>query len=157
MNEIAFAEKLLKGRIVETIFEQMMRLSEKYTVLRFGYENTSPELAQYQHLLRNKHIIQKLRHAPDFLLISQDKSEAYFVEVKYRNHLDSQEILEVCDQVLDHVDPAWLFIATPHGFYFSPCNEIKNHNGYIEPMHDRWVDARSQDAYVELLNRFIPK
>lgn len=33
-----FTESLVKGRIAETIFERMLLATEKYTVLKGGYE-----------------------------------------------------------------------------------------------------------------------
>jgi len=157
MENFEFTKELIKGRIAETIFEQMFRESGKFTILRFGYENTSPELAQYQHLLKNKKILDKIRHAPDFLLITQDKTEAYFVEVKYRKTVNAPEIKEIAEQVLRRADPSWLFIASPKGFFFEPCNTILRNNGDIQTLYDKWADSQIQKEYLELLNKFEPK
>ena len=55
MKDIKFTESLVKGKIAETIFEQMLRSAKfkngsmkghhVFTVLHFGYEHVLPELA----------------------------------------------------------------------------------------------------------------
>jgi len=39
-QQINFSEKLIKGRIAETIFEQILRDAGRFTVLAFGYAHT---------------------------------------------------------------------------------------------------------------------
>ena len=39
MNNVLFARNLVKGKIAETIFAQMLRETNQFTVLEFGYEN----------------------------------------------------------------------------------------------------------------------
>jgi hypothetical protein len=41
-NEVNFTRQLIKGKIVEMIFEMMMREMDRVTVLRAGYEYTHP-------------------------------------------------------------------------------------------------------------------
>ena len=53
----------------------MFRESGKFTILHAGYEYTLPELAQYQHLAEVKAVIENIRNAPDFVLISQDEKK----------------------------------------------------------------------------------
>ncbi len=38
-DAIEFTKNLVKGRIAETIFEQMLLATENYTVLKGGYED----------------------------------------------------------------------------------------------------------------------
>lgn len=157
MNNLDFTENLIKGRIAETIFEQMFRESEHLTILKFGYENTSPELAQFQHHLKNKKVLDKVRNAPDFLLISKDHTQAYFVEVKFRNEITHTEIKEIAEQVLQQADPSWLFVATHEGFFFEPCHTIVNNDGAISTLGENWVPKTIQEEYLALLNIFEPK
>lgn len=154
MENHEFTKNLIKGRIAETIFEQMFRESGKLTILKFGYENTSPELAQFQHHLKNKKILDKIRHAPDFLLITEDKTGAYFVEVKFISTIHQTEIKKIAQQVLDQADPSYLFVATPKGFFFDPCNTIVNHDGAISELKEDWIPLPTQREYLELLNMF---
>jgi hypothetical protein len=79
-----FAERLLKGRLGEAIFELMFREDEQYDVIPLGYERITPELAQYQHHAQVKAVIDNIRNLPDFILVSKDKASIYLVEVKYR-------------------------------------------------------------------------
>ena len=155
-NKIRFSKDLIKGKIAEIVFEQMFRDGGKYTILRFGYEYTTPELAQYQHLVELKDVLQNIRHTPDFILMSQNKKEVYLVEVKYRSNLIPDEINKIAQETLQIWNPSWLFVATPQGFFFEPCNTIANREGKIGELFDKWVSKETQKKYVDLLNHFIP-
>lgn len=86
MNEANFTRQLIKGKIVEIVFDMMMREMDRVTVLRAGYEYTHPELAQYQALLQAKGraALKFFEHNPDFILFTKDKTQLYLVGVKYR-------------------------------------------------------------------------
>ncbi len=155
MDNINFSKDLIKGKIVETIFQQMFRENESYTILPFGYEHTTPELAQYQRKIALKKVLQNIRHAPDFILISQDKKEVYLVEVKYRSRLEAHYIKKIVEETLRLWDPSYLFVATPQGFFFGPCNEIFNKDGEIGPLYQKWVNKEVQEKYLNLMNEFI--
>jgi len=152
--ELEFSRDLIKGRIAETIFEQMFRESEKFTIIRFGYEYTAPELAQYQDLVEVKEVLENIRHAPDFVLISQDKKEVYLVEVKYRSKRHYAELKEIAEKNLKTWNPSWLFVASPDGFFFEPCNKVVWNNGKIGALYDKWVKKEIQEKYLSLLNEF---
>jgi len=151
-----FIKHLIKGKIAETIFEYMFQESGEYTVLRSGYEYTLPELAQYQHLAEIQAVIENIRNAPDFILVSQDKTKVYLVEVKYRYHRDSEDLKEIAEATLKAWNPSWLFIASPDGFFFEPCNTVNNNNGEIAPLYETWVAKPTQETYLKLLNEFEP-
>ena len=93
-----FSKQLIKGKIAETIFEEMFRVSEEFTIIPVGYEHTTPILAQFQHHAQIKEVLENLKSAPDFALISQDKSQVYLVEVKYRSSLNEASILEIAEE-----------------------------------------------------------
>ena len=154
MENIEFSKELIKGRVAETIFEQMFRESDKFTILKFGYENTVPELSQYQHLVEIKKVLDNIKNAPDFVLISQDKKEVYLVEVKYRTKRNPIEIKEIAKEIIKTWNPSHLFIASPDGFFFSPCSYIIRGNGNISPCLEKWVSKENQDKYLKLLNEF---
>jgi hypothetical protein len=151
-----FIKDLIKGKIAEIIFEQMFRESGNFTILHSGYEYALPELAQYQHLAEVKAVIENIRNAPDFVLVSQDKKEVYLVEVKYRSHRRPQELKEIVDKTLAVWNPSWLFIASPDGFFFEPCNTVSRNNGEIGPLYagGKWVEQGIQSQYLKLLNQF---
>lgn len=153
-----FIKDLVKGKIAEIIFEQMFRESGNFTILHSGYEYTLPELAQYQHLVEVKAVIENIRNAPDFILISEDKKEVYLVEVKYRSHRNPDNLKEICIDTLKTWNPCWLFVASPDGFFFAPCNEILNKNGHIGPLvNEKFVDHKIRDEYLNLLKQLEPK
>lgn len=156
-REISFSRDLLKGKIAEVIFEQMFRDCGKFTILPFGYEKTVPEVAQYQHLVEVQRVLDNIRHAPDFIVITQNRSQVYLVEVKYRKSTTSHEIKTIADQIREHWDIAWIFLATPEGFFFDSINRVIASGGKIPELPDSWIDAQTQARYRTLLNEFEKK
>ncbi len=151
-----FSYDLIKGKIAELIFELMFRDVGRFTILRFGYEYTLPELAQYQHLVEVKKVLDNIRNAPDFVVIEKNgdgKLNVFTVEVKYRSHVRSDEMREIAESTLKTWNPSWLFVATPAGFFFAPCSPIAN-SGEINPLSDNWVEPRIKAKYLELLRDF---
>jgi hypothetical protein len=156
-KDILFSRELLKGKIAEVIFEQMFRDCGKFTVLPFGYENTVPEVAQYQHLVEVQKVLDNIRHSPDFIIITQDRAQVYLIEVKYRRLATPQDIKAIAEKVRERWDIAWLFLATPEGFYFDSINRIINSGGNIPPLSYSWIDEQTQARYRTLLNEFERK
>jgi len=152
-TEINFARNLIKGKIAEVIFEQMMREEKKYTVIPFGYEHTMPMLAQYQHLVEVKHIIKNISEAPDFALISEDKSKLFLVEIKYQSKLNLEDLKEYAEKLLKKWDCPWLFVITPEGFYCGMCDWIIKENT-INELSENWVLKERQKEYLKLLKEF---
>jgi hypothetical protein len=152
-TEIDFSRNLIKGKITEVIFEQMIREEKKYTVIPFGYEHTMPMLAQYQHLVEVKHIIKNISEAPDFALISEDKSKLFLVEVKYQTKLDIKKLNEYAENLLKKWDCPWLFVATPDGFYCGMSDWIVKEK-IINELSEKWVTKERQNEYLKLLNEF---
>lgn len=150
---IDFSRKLIKGKIAETIFEQMLREEGKYAIIPFGYEHTVPTLAQYQHLAQARAVMDNIKDAPDFALISEDKTKIFLVEVKYRNHISVSELKICAEKLLERWNPSWLFVASPDGFYCSPCNTISR-EGIIEELPESWVSLENQGEYLTLLKEF---
>ena len=153
---IQFSRNLIKGKIAEVIFEQMIREEGRYEIIPFGYEHTVPALAQYRHLVQVQKVIDNISDAPDFALISNDKSQVYMVEVKYRIGHSAEDIKDVAASILERWYPSWLFIATPQGFYCAPCSSIAE-TGKISPLSTNWVTAERQAEYLNLLNEFERK
>lgn len=154
---VEFSEQLIKGKIAELIFSQMFRNSKKFTVIPFGYENTFPEIAQYAYMADNTQVLDTIRSAPDFALVSHDKRDVYLVEVKYRSFVDEKHIKEIAEKIQDRWKSVQLFIATPKGFYFGDCAEVAENNGVISNLDTNWVSEDVQQEYVKLLNEFITK
>ena len=153
LKNIDFSRNLIKGRIAEVIFEQMIREEGRYTVIPFGYEHTMPTLAQYRHLAGIEKVMKNISDAPDFALISEDKTEVYLVEVKYQKNLDLNRIREQASKLLARWHPSWFFVATPEGFYCAPCSSIERENS-ISRLPNTWVTLNRQVVYLKLLNEF---
>jgi hypothetical protein len=152
MNQIDFSRQLIKGRIAEVVFEQMIRDEGNYTVIPFGYEHTMPTLAQYRGLVEIQRIIDNISDAPDFALISNDKTKVYLVEVKYQGKLDLEKLKEYAYKLLNRWEYPWLFIATPNGFYCGLCRTILE--GQVYELSENWVNKTRQAEYMKLLIEF---
>lgn len=152
---MSFEHELIKGRIAETIFEMMFRETKKFTVLRFGYETTLPELAQYRHEVQLQKVIDQVSGSPDFVLVTKDKKQAYFVEVKYRSKLDSKQLLKIATESTKRWGESYLFLVTPDNFYFGPVHRICNEDGFIEKLSSRWVSTVIQNKYLGLVEEFL--
>lgn len=154
MENLRFTEDLIKGKIAETVFEQMFRASKKFIVHQFGYEHTLPELAQYQHLVEIQDVLKNIRNAPDFVLVTNDRKGVYLVEVKYRHERKDEEVRTIAEHILGTWNPSWLFVASPDGFFFSPCSSIVKQDGKIAPLAASWIPREEQKRYLALLDKY---
>jgi hypothetical protein len=150
-----FAEDLIKGKIAEIIFAQMFRDAGKYSVIPFGYENIMPELINCKTTGIAQRVKENISTAPDFALILHDeeKEEIYLVEVKYRSRLNSEKLEELAETQNKRWHPSWIFLATPHDFYFDYCTNIINHHGEIAKL-GHLINGELQEKYLALLNKF---
>lgn len=154
MNKnIDFVRKLIKGRITEVIFEQMMRKEDRYTIIPFGYEHTMPTLAQYRSLAEVQRVIDNIADAPDFVLISHDKTRVYLVEIKYQNKLNIEDLKEYAKKLIERWEYPWLFVATPSGFKCGLCKKILE-EGVIGDLSENWVSHERQAEYLKVLLEF---
>lgn len=147
--------EFIKGKIIEIIFQEMFRESGEFTILPIGYEYTTPILAQYQHFLEVRQVLDNIRNAPDFALISQDKRKVFLVEVKYRSEYKNEEILEIAQDTLTRWSPCFLFFASKDNFFFSPCSSIIKNNGGIEKLRESWIKEDIQQEYLSIMHEFI--
>ena len=77
------SESMLKGRMAETLFEEMLRQSGNI-VYRFGYEAIVQNLTQLEEKFdRFSDVGERVRSIPDFIVIDK-KGKPEFVEVKFR-------------------------------------------------------------------------
>lgn len=150
---MGFNENLLKGRVVENIFELMFRETGKFDIIPLGYEHVTPELAQYHGMLNYPAVLDNIRHLPDYVLVSLDKKEMYLVEVKYLTNPTDSKILEYAEKILSQYDPVFLFLATAEGFYIRSCEQIKENGGKINKL--TWIKDEIQEKYLKLLIEFI--
>lgn len=151
-----FAERLVKGRIAETLFEQMLYEAGGFTVLAFGYEKTLPELAHLQSELHpKKEAMEIVRHAPDFAVINNETHDVHLIEVKYKSSFDKRWILEDAERMFKTWKPSYLFLMTPEGFFFDRASQIIDNEGEISKFQHKQISKELQQKYLDLLNEFI--
>lgn len=155
-EQIDFSKKLIKGRIAETLFEQMLRDAGGFTILAFGYESVLPELAHRQHDMNAEETMEIIRRAPDFAVIDNKTHEVKLIEVKYMMHPLERWVFNDAQKMFDSWKPAYLFLATPNGFYFDKASAILEKKGTIAPLGDALhIPSDLQAKYTKLLNEFI--
>lgn len=153
MNNLAFAKNLVKGKIAETVFAQMLRETKTFTVLEFGYEKVIPELIQ-QGYDQNEGIISTLRSAPDFAVINQITKKVHLIEIKYMRRLNPAYVFADAQRMGRSWNPSFLFVATLDGFYFGDIEEIMKNNGAISPLHNSQIPNEMQKKYLKILQDF---
>jgi hypothetical protein len=154
-EDIKFCKSLIKGRIAEIIFEMMFRHTNKFKLIHFGYELTAPELTTKEmHSAVNKVTLESILHTPDYIEIDKE-NKASLVEVKYRKSINPEKAKLMAEAITKNWPEAWLFIATPQGFYFDQAKSIIKENGSIHLLSNDLVDKQTQEEYLKVLNEFI--
>jgi hypothetical protein len=153
MDNVLFARNLVKGKIAETIFAQMLRETGDFTVLEFGYEKVIPELVQRGYK-ENNITIETLRTAPDFAVINQKTKEVKLIEVKYLRALNLDYVMKYAKKMSQSWNPSYLFIATLSGFYFDEINNIIKNKGKISPLETTQIKKDLQNRYLKILSDF---
>ena len=147
-----FARNLVKGKIAETVFAQMLRETGNFTVLEFGYEKVIPDLIQHGYNYDEQSgVIETLRTAPDFAVINQINNQVKLIEVKYMHQFSKNYALKDARRMHQSWNPSYLFIATQDGFYFDEISEIINHHGDIAPLEHPHIPQDLQARYVQIL------
>lgn len=153
MNNSNFARMLVKGKIAETIFAQMLRETGEFTVLEFGYEKVIPELIQ-SGISGEDAMIETLKTAPDFAVINRLTREVRLIEVKYRKTISSSNILMLAKRMSESWNPSYLFVASERGFYFDDIAKIIENKGEISPLKHPQIPDELQSQYLKILNDF---
>lgn len=155
-DQISFSRGLVKGRIAETLFEQMLRDAGGFTVLAFGYEKVLPELAERQRDMHIEETMEIIRRAPDFVVINNTTHEVHLIEVKYMKYPETKWILPDADRMRNSWKPSYLFLATPKGFFFDKASTIFENGGVVKKLNHPNISNELQEKYTKLLNEFIP-
>ena len=156
MNNIHFTHQLIKGKIAELIFAQMVRSTGAYTILEFGYENTLPSLAQMHPKSESSAATMEIiKRAPDFTIINHSNKQVHLVEVKYMHEIKQSAVLSVARSIEKSWKQATLFIATPNGFYFDTVSTIIKNKGNISVFKHAKIPSKMQSEYIKLLNDFV--
>lgn len=156
-------ESMLKGRMAETLFEELMRQSGN-AVYRFGYEAIVQNLAQLESSFdRNSEEGQKIRAIPDFIVVDKNGKPS-FVEVKFRWKPDEEvynETLGILERVRKYWGAKIVFVNCWEQPYFriseSPYVD-KNNKIVSRPLIDErnWkIDKKVYEEYEQLVHRYL--
>lgn len=159
-SSLVFTDRVIKGKIAEVVFRQLMTHNKNFDVIPIGYEYKFPELlahVQKPHREIIEKVSAQLRHAPDFLLLSKNHDQIFLVEVKYHTQINEKLLLQEAKTVNEKWDYAWLFVASPEGFFFSSCREIVENLGVITPLGEKWpsISPQVMQRYLQILNQYI--
>jgi hypothetical protein len=152
-NEISFARNLVKGKIAETVFAQMLRSTGEFTVLEFGYEKIIPELVG-RGKAQDDDMVQALRTAPDFAVINNTTKVVHLIEVKYRKEVQSSDVLRIAKRMSESWNPSYLFLASVDGFYFGEVKDLIEQGGKINRLDHPQIPQDTQDEFLKILNEF---
>lgn len=152
-QQIKFARNLVKGKIVETLFAQMLRSTGEFTVLEFGYEKVIPELVQ-QGYTEDNETLETLRTAPDFAVINRSTKEVHLIEVKYRKSFYQKDVLEIANRMSKSWNPSFLFLASTDGFYYGNVKDIIERDGKIDFLDHPQIPKETQEQFLKILVDF---
>lgn len=156
MNNITFTHGLIKGKIAEMIFAQMLRGSGEYQVIEFGYEKTLPELTHLTpKTATTNRSIEAVRRAPDFAILNLESHDVHLIEVKYMSKVTTSRTLAIAKIMEQSWKQASLFIASPTGFYYDTVLNIIKNKGKVPPLKNKNISPKTQTQYLALLNEFI--
>ena len=144
-------ENLIKGRIAETIVEEMFR-DAGYQVYRFGYESFLQSLVQKDNRINKRNIVGKMVSSmPDFLVVKNNKPD--FIEVKFRKDgkLDKEE--------LESWSKARVLLVSPSQPFF----QISSVTAFIETGklykldEDNFLSIKKEiiDRYIPLIKKYL--
>ena len=161
MNQKNFAENMLKGRMAETLFEELMRQSGNI-VYRFGYEAIVQNLTQLETKFdRYSEVGERIRAIPDFIVVDK-KGKPVFVEVKFRW---KPELHESDYKMLGKIDKFWsakiVFLNCWEQPYFRVCDPPyvnKEKKLLLKPLPSEtdWrIDKKLYAEYENLVHRYL--
>lgn len=152
-KDISFARNLVKGKIAETVFAQMLRSTGQFTVLEFGYEKIIPELVG-RGKGGDSEMVETLRTAPDFAVINNISKEVHLIEVKYRAKFTNYNVMEIAERMSRNWNPSYLFLASEDGFYFGEVKSLVENGGDIKRLDHPHIPAATQAEFLKILNDF---
>ncbi len=152
MNHISFTRNLIKGKIAEIIFENMLRETGIFTVMHFGYEYILPELVNDNIFDKESETMKAIRTAPDFAIINNKTKKVHLIEVKYKHNLNEEYIFQDALRMSKSWNPSFIFLATKQGFYFDNVDNIVENRGIIKKLKHPDIPESLQQKYLKLLN-----
>lgn len=152
-TNITFTENLIKGKIAEIVFENMLREAGCFTIMHFGYEYILPELAKGIPFDKESETAKAVRSAPDFAIINNETKKVHLIEVKYRKNIRQADIFKIAKRMSQAWNPSFIFLASKTGFYFDSIEEIIKNNGSIKQLQHPNISQELQSKYLDLLNK----
>ncbi len=154
-NNIDFTDQLIKGKIAEIVFEQMIHQTKGYTILEFGYEKVVRQLANERKSDVARETIEIVRRASDFAIVNEKTHDITLVEVKYMYQITPKYVKQVAQNIKKSWKRASLFIVSPEGFFFGAVSELVDNGGHIKPFHHNHIPKNRQREYLALINKYI--
>ncbi len=155
-------ESMLKGRMAETLFEELMKASGNI-VYRFGYEAIVQNLTQLEEKFdRYSEVGERIRAIPDFIVIDK-VGKPQFVEVKFRWKPD-EPLYQETKSILHRVEKYWnakiVFVNCWEQPYFrvSIPPYIKEDQLDLTPLIEEksWkIDKKVYDDYETLVHKYL--
>ena len=167
MKQEHYAENMLKGRMGETLVEEMLKKCGNQ-VYRFGYEAVLQNLTQLEAKFdKHTEVSERMRAIPDFIVIDGEGKPA-FVEVKFRRD-PIEPLHEETIRKLEHVEKYWnaemVFVNCAEEPYFRISrppyfrNASQPERGLLfEPITSvlAWnIDAKTYTEYEELVAKYL--
>lgn len=157
-----FIESMLKGRMAETLVEELLRQSGNI-VYRFGYEAIVQNLAQSAgNFDRQSEVGEKIRSIPDFIVVDK-KGKPEFVEVKFR--WKSEVVFEKDYKLFEKIEKFWaaklIFVSCWQQPYFriaEPPYFDKNKKLRLEPLLSatNWgIDKKLYQDCEKLVHQYL--
>ena len=122
-----------------------------YKVVRFGYENIMPELANKNNLIKGR-VSDEIRSMPDFVVVDKKNNYAYYLEVKYRENNNFK------------IDPDYLFddafivLVGPNRIKIQMAKKLKDGDNFQYLHKCSYFKSINKDIvceYVKLLAKFF--
>lgn len=154
MRNVSFTKTLIKGKIAETMFQNIFESSRQYLVLPLGYEHTNPVIRQFNYIPEINKALKNISDTPDFALINKSDEEVMLVEVKYRTNVTPSALKALAKGICENWSDSYLFLVTPEGFYFDRCVDVVN-TRVIKPLSTDIVDERNQRQYLDVVHQYI--
>lgn len=160
-NKNTYSEGMLKGRMAETIIEEML-MSCGNKVYRFGYEAIVQNLVQIEgHFDVNSEVALKIRTIPDFIIVDK-KGNTSFLEVKFRW---DGKLKETDIQRIKKIEKFWdspiIFVCCYKKPYFRmsyPPYIDKKNELLFKPLNEIIsldVNVNKIEKYEELVEKYL--
>jgi len=149
-------EKLLKGRMAESLVEELLKECGN-KVYRFGYEAVLQNLTQLEKAFdRDSEVGQRIKSIPDFIVID-GKGNPFLVEVKFRtDFIVYSKDLPRIELVEKFWKPKILFITLKKPYFRvsdSPYLDKKGGWDYISLEEDK--DLKVNRDILEQFNKVV--